>query len=1058
MTSDHHNQSSPQTHIPDYRSLFETNQDGLIYWEKAEDDAFQVGGINQATCDIFKYTMDEIKSVVQNHAHVTEASLESWLSIHLPALLSDGIIKNCDFEGVKKDGSVFPMQTTFWTVKSDDGELSTIWAQIRDVTEERQRDEKLRILENGIENMPIAFAVSDGTDMRDGTLRYVNKAFEAASGQNRRELENTSTARFAERYDSRSKEFYETIASDGGVRKSVVAGRDADGKRYVRDLYIADASDPSQRQNQFVTVGIDVTDQADNENMLGILYRAIEQADIAVGVFTSNAFEQRHVSFANPAWATLLGISLEDSLGMSGEDLMDYTVLSPDTLAKIAQAEELKQPVSYHSQFNRPDGSVVDCEVRLAPVTDENENVTSWVTMAKDVTEHHRLLDELNLFRRVIEQTTTAITINTVTEEQDSVIQFVNKAAETLTGVSQDSVGLPSKLLSERGANSSDIAAEMKSARTRSIAHNFTDEFRLADGRWRSQSVLYTPIRDEDSQITHWVSFSNDITEQVKAQQELHLFRRVIDQAPLSVAIAEISDGQISKNIYVNKHFEQSTKLQSKDFVGRPVTDYQSEDVKTALRLAAADGRPFEFEIEVEYVHAEGETTYREVRYSPVLTEDGAPSHAAAFSRDITDRRRAEKDRILLQAAMDHSPAAMILAEVNNRNERVLKYINPAFETMFGYSLSELQKSAIDPFKISDYKNNGAALTHSEAIESGTSASLVTTGTHKNGKAFIRDYEIAPARDLGGNINGWVGVSRDITSKINVHEAARRTSVMLQQLSEAYFYSNQDGYIVDCNPAAEVILGRDRTTIVGSKVGDFVIQATVDDGKNAHTSRKEDSSGNLIGRSEMFRGDGANVLLEWTATPFKTRSGESNGWITIARDVTKQIELESQLRQAQKMEAVGQLTGGIAHDFNNLMGIISGSLQLIQEEHEDWDFVHNMASRADRATLRGKGLVDRLLAFSRRQALKPGNVDVRALIKEVFHLLSPSLNKRVSLEVDLQEDILRCRVDRTQLETALINLALNAKDAMPDGGRILFSAAYTPHAPEAAPDIEVAGH
>jgi signal transduction histidine kinase len=147
-------------------------------------------------------------------------------------------------------------------------------------------------------------------------------------------------------------------------------------------------------------------------------------------------------------------------------------------------------------------------------------------------------------------------------------------------------------------------------------------------------------------------------------------------------------------------------------------------------------------------------------------------------------------------------------------------------------------------------------------------------------------------------------------------------------------------------------------------------------------------------------------------------------------------EAEDQLRQAQRLEAIGQLTGGVAHDFNNLLAVVVGNLDLLKRQLTTDEDQMEMVDSALQAAERGATLIKRLLAFSRRQQLAPGPVDVNALVTNMSHLLRRSLGESIRLEPRLAEGLWTCSVDAGQLETALLNLVLNARDAMPDGGRL----------------------
>ena len=168
-----------------------------------------------------------------------------------------------------------------------------------------------------------------------------------------------------------------------------------------------------------------------------------------------------------------------------------------------------------------------------------------------------------------------------------------------------------------------------------------------------------------------------------------------------------------------------------------------------------------------------------------------------------------------------------------------------------------------------------------------------------------------------------------------------------------------------------------------------------------------------------------------------------------AAEVERREAAEAALRQAQKLEAIGQLTGGVAHDFNNLLTVIVGNLDLIERRADRPDEVRSMAATALAAAARGERLTQHLLAFARRQALRPQVVDVNRLIADLMPLVRRAVGERIAVEARLDPDLAHCRIDINQCETAILNLAVNARDAMPDGGRLILT---TRNVRLAAPD------
>jgi signal transduction histidine kinase/ActR/RegA family two-component response regulator len=184
------------------------------------------------------------------------------------------------------------------------------------------------------------------------------------------------------------------------------------------------------------------------------------------------------------------------------------------------------------------------------------------------------------------------------------------------------------------------------------------------------------------------------------------------------------------------------------------------------------------------------------------------------------------------------------------------------------------------------------------------------------------------------------------------------------------------------------------------------------------------------------RRDGKEFKAELSATALKTRDGfVLNGFL---RDLTDIIAAEDRIRQAEKMEALGQLTGGIAHDFNNILTVITGTIEILADAVAKEPQLAAITRMIDDAAARGADLTQHLLAFARKQPLQPRETDVNTLIIETGKLLGPTLGEQIEIESVFADEVCLATVDPSQLATALLNLALNARDAMPDGGKLIL--------------------
>ena len=301
-------------------------------------------------------------------------------------------------------------------------------------------------------------------------------------------------------------------------------------------------------------------------------------------------------------------------------------------------------------------------------------------------------------------------------------------------------------------------------------------------------------------------------------------------------------------------------------------------------------------------------------------------------------------------------------------------------------------------------------------------------------------------RSRSGLLLGATKIARDITK--DRKEAAEKSRLLeilsntFSSMGEAVVVANKDGTIIQANQAATAMLGisagqslfdRSRTLSVCSFDGEPIPLANLPLRRVLRGEKIENCAVEIRGKD--FEKPLAIVV---SGNPLRDERGNVVGGIAVGRDVTATLETERQLRQAQKLEVVGQLTGGIAHDFNNILTVVTGTMEMLAEGVADRPDLAEIVRMIDEAASRGADLTHRLLAFARKQALQPAATDVSALVFNTAKLLRPTLGANICIETILTDDAAVAFVNSAQLSTALLNLALNSRDAMPNGGKLTF--------------------
>jgi PAS domain S-box-containing protein len=282
------------------------------------------------------------------------------------------------------------------------------------------------------------------------------------------------------------------------------------------------------------------------------------------------------------------------------------------------------------------------------------------------------------------------------------------------------------------------------------------------------------------------------------------------------------------------------------------------------------------------------------------------------------------------------------------------------------------------------------------------------------------------------------------TTAARLRETEHRFQLLIDAVTDyAIFMLDKTGHVVSWNPGAERIKGYSAGEIIGHHFSRFYTEKDRQQGVPQIALATAARTGKYEAEGPRIRKDGSAFLAGVVINAIRDPSGELLGFAKITRDITQRKAVEDQLRQAQKMEAVGQLTGGVAHDFNNLLTVIMGNLEHLERILPSAQPTERIISAALRAASRAAILTQRLLVFSRRSPLVPEVLSVNKLVAGMSDLMRRTLGEAVFIETVLAGGLWPTLADANQLENALINLAINARDAMPDGGKLTIETANT---------------
>lgn len=376
---------------------------------------------------------------------------------------------------------------------------------------------------------------------------------------------------------------------------------------------------------------------------------------------------------------------------------------------------------------------------------------------------------------------------------------------------------------------------------------------------------------------------------------------------------------------------------------------------------------------------------------------------------------------------------------------------NPGAERFKGYSAGEVLGSHFSQFYTPEDRDAGRPERALAVASEAGRFEAEGWRLRKDGTRFWAHVVIDPVR-RGNELVGYAKITRDLTEQRAAERALRQSEELFRILvggvtDYAIYMLDPGGKVISWNAGAERIKGYKPDEIIGEHFSRFYLPEEVGAGAPAEALSIARATGHFEKEGWRLRSDGTRFWAHVVIDPITADDGEIIGFAKITRDITEranaQRELETAreaLYQSQKMEAIGQLTGGVAHDFNNLLAAILGSLDLLRKRLPHDPRTTPLLENAIQGAERGAILTQRMLAFARKQELKLEAVDIPHLVRGMSEFIRRSIGPNVDVQMRFAEVLPRAQTDPYQLETALLNLVVNARDALPNGGEIAITA------------------
>jgi PAS domain S-box-containing protein len=563
----------------------------------------------------------------------------------------------------------------------------------------------------------------------------------------------------------------------------------------------------------------------------------------------------------------------------------------------------------------------------------------------------------------------------------------------------------------------------------------------------------YSPVTGDDGDIIGVLALVTEATARVRAEAGLDVehsrLRAIFQQAPGFVAQFTGPD-----HVFALVNAACSTLIGERPVLGRPLRLALPETVPQGfvdlLDQVYRSGEPYAASAAPLWLAEDGHQRrlfYLDFVYQPLRGEDGSVNGVFVQGQDVTERVLAEQARHESEARF-HSFAHAIPHQVWSAtadgkndwfNEHAYAYSGLGFDALGGTGWTGI----VHPDDLPQVTTRWAI-----AVASGSTYEAEMRLRGKDGSYRWHLSRAVAQRGEDGQVTGWIGTNTDIEDHKQGEQRLEHLNASLEQQvaqrtaerdrmwrlsKDIMLVAGFDGRVEAVSPAFGSLLGWSDADVVGRNFLDLVHP---DDQAATATQMESLGEGHYVYKFEnrFRRKDGSWCLLSWSAAPDAAFIHAIGRDITADREQAEQIRrTELALQQSQKMETIGKLTGGVAHDFNNLLQIISGNLQLL-EMHCEGGEVQRWIGNARSAVERGAKLASYLLAFGRRQPLEPRVVRISRVVMGMEDMLRRSLGEEIEVELVISGGLWNTAIDVAQLENAVLNLAINARDAMNAGG------------------------
>jgi two-component system cell cycle sensor histidine kinase/response regulator CckA len=909
----------------------------------------------------------------------------------------------------------------------------------------RARAEERRALEalqrSEVQQRAFFDASADGVFVKDAALRTImaNQAYASLLGRSRADLLGRDDFDLMPEETARACRASDLAAL--AEARPLVTEEAAFGRTFETRKFVVPLADGTVGLGGFVR---DVTQRQADEAALRERERQLRAIfDLAsVGLAQADPETGQYLR-VNRKMCEITGYEEAEMLEMRVRDVThpDDREIDWDLFQRVGRGDAPGYRIE--KRYVRKDGGVTWVNVNMTVIRDGDGRAVRSVAAIEDIDERKRvqraLAESEARYRLIAENTADVIWMLDLASRR---FTYVSPSVKRLRGFTPEEVMAqpfdaaltPEALRAVDARLSAAIAALAAGDRSAETAL-LEIEQPTKNGGVVPTEVVATALSDVQGRVTGVLGVTRDITERRRAEEALReseeRYRALFDQSPIGI-YKTTPDGRIllaNPALLTMLGYDSLTELESRNLEeGGYEPDYPRQRFKELIeRNGSVRG------LESVWIAKDGRRVHVRENAHAIREPGGEVLYYEGTVEDVTASRAAEealrRTEAQYRSLFEHAEDALLVFEP--ATEMILD-ANPKACELYGFDREELVGTSLKAltFDVTRGEEIIASLLEGRQVPTFETAHLRRAGAvvHLQVSASIVDF-------LG--TKAILSAARDITRQREAEEARRRLATAIEQAAEVVIVTDRRGGIEYVNPAFERITGYSREEAIGKNPR--ILKSGKHDARFYRKLWDTIASGDVwSGRLTNRRKDGTLYEEEATISPVRDASGAIVNFVAVKRDITREAALQEQLNHAQRMEAVGTLAGGIAHDFNNVLQAMLSHIQLARATVADAARAEENLREIEEQVRRGAALTRQLLLFSRRETMKVERLDLNEVVRSAASLVQRLLPASVSLVLELADGTVALEADRGQLDQILINLAVNASDAMPGGGRLVI--------------------